>query len=138
MDNLKGKITIGTTTGRDGQWVEIKLRDTMSGKEIVRVKMSHQDWAMATIGSLAMTECSYELSNVEKAGKKKITDTIDFQLPKGTPYSNQCKVALDMATRLAPEGWVVEDSFQSQSSFKYNVDGTLCHARIAKYIEAEG
>lgn len=68
MKTLKGKITIGKTSSRDGDYVMIELEDSLSHCRVVEVRMSIEDFGQAILG-LACQKCEFDLNDSGVIGK---------------------------------------------------------------------
>lgn len=113
--------------------------------DLVDRKSTHVPFAQVTLtfdnfcqalSSMALVECvDITLENLERVGKKLITEGMCFKMPKDTPYNKE--VAKKIAEALCPKGWKSDTTFSSRDSFFEKGGTNFARTIIRKWVEEE-
>lgn len=133
---MEGGLTITRPNhaGEDG-FINITVRDRSSRTNFLTVEVSLANFTQAITG-LAETDCQIEVRNLDRVGLKKESKALEFSTPEGSGYRNK-EMAFKEALRLCPEGWSVNNYFNSQDSF-FTKDGReWARTSIVRWIKGE-
>lgn len=127
----KAKLTISARRGGDNDYVALCVRDGSSKIEFLELHIEFADFAQALTG-LAHVECEADYRGLDNVGKTKEVSPFEFEMPKGK-YRDK-DTAREIAAKVAPEGWMVENYFSSQGSF-FTEDGMeMARTTIYRYV----
>lgn len=111
------QITI--LVGRDSTTIE--LRDKNASITFARVTLTPEQLS-AALSRSAYTPCEIEVVGLDKVGKKMEMKELTFEVR--VEFSSRTSDAVhQIALRVAPEGWIPDNYYASQSSFFHNDDG---------------
>lgn len=138
---MKGKISITRPSSGDGDGhISITLADIDAVVQFAQIRMSLADFAQCVTG-LSRIDCDIELKNLDKTGKQRIREQIEFELPDDTDSycsSDQRKaVALNVARELVGDEWEVDGYFGSQDSFFQRDGKPMARTSIMKWVDKE-
>jgi hypothetical protein len=139
------QTTIGISRpsgGRDTEYIEIRLRDEVSGIQFAKVKMNLEDFARAITG-LSGVECTTEVVGLQNIGKKReyesasvfISDE-DYENVTGAIKWGYRKEALGdwLVDNHNREGWYIDRYLGSQGSIKYVEGGKMLNFGYYRYV----
>lgn len=130
--------------------IDAKLTLLVSG-DVVRLEI-HDDAAsicfleaeidpvafMSALGRLSGVPFTAEVRGLDCVGKKLEMDTLEFEMPGDSDYSDQRKaIAKKLATEKCPEGWKASDYFGSQNSFRSVGGKTIAKTTIRRWVAKE-
>ena len=128
MKNINGNVTISRVDTRDGQYIEITIRDPNSVCAIC-AKMSIEDFGSAITG-MGFQECVVEIpDDPSRLGKTRESIEIHALIPSGN--KKDAEAAIIAAT---PEGWEPSFYLGSQSSYTYDNGGLTAHTRAYRWV----
>jgi len=133
---MKGNITISRPSYGDGREnIVISIRDRDSGERFCEVNIDYKSFTKLITGQSEI-DCELNVKNLERVGKKRENDTINF--PFDETYSNERnELASEKAKEYTPEGWTCDNYFGSQTSF-FRKDGVdYARATIRRWIDKE-
>lgn len=147
MTVLDTKITISKReSNKGGKYINIAIKDDVSGICFAEVKISLEDFAEALTG-LGYVECKTEVRGLHNIGKEKeyerasvfITDeeyACVLADANGSGY-DAAKTALGewLEENHAREGWSIDKYLGSQGSIKYVDDGKMLNFGYYRYID---
>lgn len=135
MKNLKGSISISRiNSNTEADYIGITIKDQNSRISFLDLKMSYENLAKVLIGSYEV-DCTLEVRDLLKVGKKKITKDIIAEMPEGVSWEKRSIVAHDQCLKELEAGWEVSTYFGSKDSF-FEKDGVrYCKGNAYTYVE---
>ncbi len=115
------KINASITILGDKDKVIIEVQDENASTKFLEIRMSPESFVNATMGRLALTRCTAEVSSLEKIGKKMEHKPFEFRMPifiganRGLTTRAQVKL-------VSPIGWEPDLYFSNRDSF-FTKDG---------------
>lgn len=130
---INGSITF--LINRDKTRIEIQDGD--ANITFISIELTPEQLSSA-LSRLACTPCeSMEVRGLQNVGKVYEYDTIVFEIPEGTPYGEQKKVAIEVSKEKCPEGWTPSEYFGSQNSFFYQDKKMFARCNISRWVDKE-
>lgn len=134
--NIQAKITL--LIGRDGTTIEVM--DDAASTTFLRIQLTPEQLS-AALSRQAHTECqSCIIVWLERVGKKmELKKDFTFTMP-GCTYNDRVVMARDACAKelsrlgLDKEGWMPDESFNSQSSFKEAKGITYASTILRRWI----
>lgn len=108
----------------------IQVKDSLSGITFLKVKLTPEQLS-AALSMMALTECEFEVKELDKIGKKMQTAIHEFKLPWDRHFTKEEVIA--EAERTCPEGWTQDGYFGSQGSFFMKGDEQYARVTIRKW-----
>jgi len=99
----------------------IEVHDALAGVTILKATLNAGQFCQA-LSRLARTECKAEVFDLNRVGKRKITEKLEFPLPLPVEHGLKKELAKKEAIRICPAGWEPSTYFSSQNSF-FEFDG---------------
>lgn len=130
MKKLKGKMTIICNTYQNRN-IEIEIEDELSSHTFIKLVIKPEDFT-AMLGRLASVEVDMGVCNLDRVGKKMLTDTLEFEMPE-VSYKEEKEVAMKLAKENCPAGWIDSGYFNSQDSFFYRDKKRYARCTIRKW-----
>lgn len=130
----KGSLSCSRVSSGDNTYVELMLRDNVSGKVIVEVSMSLEALAKVITG-ISETPCEFSLRNAEFVGKKKEAKEECFEFDSA-PRFEDVQLA---ASPYEVDGWEMKYPQKGQKipSVKRGNKGKYAvHAIFWRFLEA--
>ena len=118
--------------------LDIRIRDDDSGLTFVELHMGQKEacQVMSRLSSVPAEKC--ELRGLDKVGKKMEVDYFEFGMDENIKYADRREEAFAIARDTCPEGWVPDNYFGSQNSFRNAKNGQLiARATIRRWVEKE-
>lgn len=118
----KGDLTIcAYQGGKRGRGVSVKLRDELSGCEIINIDISMEEFAQALFG-LGYRPCEFE-ARVENLGKTRETKSERIKPPEIKDWKRREKIAADALKPYEVDGWSGSTD-DILNHHRWNSDGT--------------
>ena len=118
--------------------LDIRIFDDDANITLVTLHLNQEQTcqAMSRLSRTHAEKC--EIRGIDKIGKTMEMDHITFPMPKGVEYKKRAQVAYEIAKDKCPEGWVPDNYFGSQNSFRNAKNGQLiARATIRRWVEKE-
>jgi len=136
---MKGQIEISRRNYNDKDFVGISIKDELSRITFLNLEISYENFGKLMSG-LSCVDCDFKIKEINKIGKKKITNELIFEMPEGYEYENRKTIACDIVNhgiKIGHEGWEIKDSLNSKNSFYSKDDIEYCKMNIAKWIDVD-
>ncbi|NVZ11228.1 hypothetical protein HW932_18415 [Allochromatium humboldtianum] len=91
------EIDVNVSIIGSGEGVVLEVRDALSRCRIVRIEMSHEKFCQMVMRNMAGEPCVAAVGDLSKVGKRKINDTLTFELPGTASISSRKAVAMQCA-----------------------------------------
>lgn len=120
----------------NSDYTEIKITDSKSNTDFVRVKLTPEQLSMA-LSRLGNIPCEADVYGLDKIGKTHENKTFEFKLPENFEsfrrnYTD--KQLKEMADNLLSDGWVSDEYFSSQNSFFTKEGKKYARAIIRRWV----
>ena len=118
--------------------LDIRIKDGDASITFVELHLNQEQacQAMSRLSSTTVEKC--ELRGIDKVGKKMEIDYLEFNMDNNVKYADRRKEAFAIAKDKCPEGWVPDNYFGSQDSFKNAKNGQLiARATIRRWVDKE-
>lgn len=133
---LQGKISI--LIGQD--YTRIELTDSLSSVRFLDIKLTPEQLSSA-LSRLALTPCEFEARGLDLIGKKMQNENFKVLLPKEFTSRDRSitpkiiEYCVKKLEEIRPgEGWIWDDTLQSQDSFLYKEDKCYANGVIRRWI----
>jgi uncharacterized protein YggL (DUF469 family) len=126
---LKGKITIRFS--REQTTIEIK--DDEANVTFVKVTLTPEQLS-AALSQQMHVDCSVEVHEIEKVGKKHENTTLEFEIPSELANSIHSEELQKIAQSMLSDGWIAENYFRSQNSFFKNNNKQYARCTIRRWV----
>lgn len=133
MKIIDGRITV--LINKD--YTTIELHDTLSGGKFAQIKLSPEQLSSA-LSRLSHTKCEIELHGLDRLNKKMEWQKLVFEIGNVNRFEKDAKSKIFEKGLLAcPEGWELDNYFDSQDSF-FEKDGIkYARATIRRWVNSE-
>ena len=118
---MEGNLTIVIPMDHDDTTVKLEVRDTDASIEFLDIFIDEHEFLRCLRG-LGHADCTLKARGLDKVGLKQEYKQFEFRLSTKADYKTREKEAIRDACALCPEGWKIDRSFGSQSSF-FEKDG---------------
>ena len=127
---IKGSVTI--LFSDEGMVIEV--RDDDAAVNFLNVKLNQKQTCqvLSRLGNVKPEKC--EVFGLHKIGKKMEHETLEFEFPDNTTYSNRENLASEIAKTKCPEGWEPDLYFGSKNSFYYENGKFYARCTIRRWI----
>lgn len=134
MKNLNGNITISRHSKNK---IYITIQDELSNQKFIDIELTHKQFSEAITG-LSFVECEFQVSALERIGKKKVTEQRSI-IYTGNHSYNKTSQEQWLLNNAQEEGWSINYYLGSHNSIKYNQQDstTTLNYSVYKYVDVE-
>lgn len=131
---LKASLDISRPSrGDDKEYVEIRIRDEISGVRFVTLEIDLETFARALTG-LSGQEVDMEVTGLEFVGKVKEREAARVPIPKQLGY-NRKGAEEYVKANFQREGWILDPYLGSQQSITGTLDDCYANIHYYRYVE---
>lgn len=134
MKKIDARITILGGGRNETNEVTIEVVDELSGCTFLKIEMTPDQFVEAAMGRLGRQKCDCSIDRLHLVGKKLEIDKIRIEMPE-CGYDEREKIAMGIAEKECPEGWISDGYFRSQGSFYRSGNKNMAQCTIRRWVD---
>lgn len=129
---MKINAKISILFANDG--LSIEVYDEQARVEFLSIRLNKKQ-ACEAMSRVAHTECTAEVRGLDKVGKVREAQRLEFEMPGNVSWQKSKEVAAETAKKLCPPGWTVSTYFGSKDSFFKRDGKDYAQTTIYRWVE---